>query len=696
MDVLKLFLSYKFRSDEETFVSEIFYILRKQPGIDVFYWDHAAQSGNFNEQLKNMINDCDFFLFFWGEMIGKTQKDEARFALNNQKNIIPVLLPNRFTSKPLEDIPDSLEELLDKLEKKTSVSVSNLDPEHRHEESLECAKRILKIAGKIWIPEDGLPIGYPFQYEKDIIKEFIEGDGKLSLDRVREGCPRTWPKVDRRQAERENPIKNDIGGFRDQDSEDSQVIPVALADYHMNELEKRRCLASLELTFPEAGPRKSLYYPKPRQREMNVGILVSGGIAPGINSVISGIVKRHVLYHKNVLEHKDQTDPYNSLNIYAYQEGFKSLMKNFDGPERKKLYASNDSTKKSDEWIKETIYSKSDRGGSIIPTSRADDLLDQKNRKAHFEAIVSKLSDIDILYIVGGDGSMKAAHAISNYAAQSKRKLAVVTIPATMDNDILWVWQSFGFLSAVEYSRSVIRQIYTEVTSNPRVSIIQLFGSDSGFVAAHAALASGVCDLVLIPEQAYRSDRVVDFIIEKILKPRFIAGTDGRSPYGIILLAEAAIPTDALNSEIIKTAELLDKEIDAIKTYIENDCRVKGQTPDVLRSASLKILTKMLRHRLDRETDSYWKNFRVLINEPRHLIRSVPPSLSDIIIGERLGSLAVDAAMAGYRDFMISQWLTEYVLVPLKLVVLGRKRIPKGGIFWQSVRANTGQPSDLC
>ncbi len=52
----------------------------------------------------------------------------------------------------------------------------------------------------------------------------------------------------------------------------------------------------------------------------------------------------------------------------------------------------------------------------------------------------------------------------------------------------------------------------------------------------------------------------------------------------------------------------------------------------------------------------------------------------------------VDNAMAGYRDFIVSQWLTEFVLVPLDLVVLGRKRVPIDGIFWKSVRAKTGQP----
>ena len=83
-------------------------------------------------------------------------------------------------------------------------------------------------------------------------------------------------------------------------------------------------------------------------------------------------------------------------------------------------------------------------------------------------------------------------------------------------------------------------------------------------------------------------------------------------------------------------------------------------------------------------------------SEPRHLIRSVPPGSSEVIFAERLGTLAVDNAMAGYTDFMISQWLTEYVLVPLELVGLGRKRIPKDGIFWKSVIAKTGQPLNLC
>jgi len=93
--------------------------------------------------------------------------------------------------------------------------------------------------------------------------------------------------------------------------------------------------------------------------------------------------------------------------------------------------------------------------------------------------------------------------------------------------------------------------------------------------------------------------------------------------------------------------------------------------------------------------EPYFETFRVFTSEPRHLLRSAAPSGEDLIFGGRLGALAVDNAMAGYTDFMISQWLTEFVLVPLPLVVLGRKRVPQTGIFWKSVLAKTGQPSKL-
>jgi 6-phosphofructokinase 1 len=255
------------------------------------------------------------------------------------------------------------------------------------------------------------------------------------------------------------------------------------------------------------------------------------------------------------------------------------------------------------------------------------------------------------------------------------------------------VWQSFGFLSAVEEARQVILHMHTEVSSNPRVGIIQLFGSDSGFIASHAGYSTA-CDLVLIPEDPMTMNEIVAHV-SKRLTDRFGNGQNSAGPYAIVVMAETALPADAEAYVNDPRAGLSDKEKKALEDFLCNGRRVRGQTPDELRRAGLKIVSRVLQDRIQKELEppEYWKDFRVITNEPRHLIRSIPPSVTDVIFGERLGALAVDNAMAGYTDFMVSQWLTEFVLVPLPLVVLGRKRVPTNGIFWKSVLSKTGQRS---
>ena len=88
------------------------------------------------------------------------------------------------------------------------------------------------------------------------------------------------------------------------------------------------------------------------------------------------------------------------------------------------------------------------------------------------------------------------------------REIIISTIPKTMDNDILWAWQSFGFMSAVDKAKEFAIHLHTEAKSNPRLCVMQLFGSDSGFVVSHAALASNVCDLALIPEVEFDTETI--------------------------------------------------------------------------------------------------------------------------------------------------------------------------------------------
>ncbi|MGA2991277.1 MAG: 6-phosphofructokinase [Candidatus Korobacteraceae bacterium] len=269
-----------------------------------------------------------------------------------------------------------------------------------------------------------------------------------------------------------------------------------------------------------------------------------------------------------------------------------------------------------------------------------------------------------------------------------------------------WVWQSFGFMSAVEKACECLRLLQTEAVSNPRLCVIQLFGSDSGFTVSHTALASLQCDAALIPEIQFDMERLFQHMHTRLL-PRYRFADNKtvspESPFGMIVMAETAVPEDwyryvrwqehlqrvGLDAENllqhvvdpmarsfiqdqlasltpkVPTVELSREEVEALILFVENGRRVYGETPDALRTASLRLVSEVLKYRIQHEMgkdaagkDTYWKTFRVFTNEPRHLVRSSPPSANDIIIGRRFGMLAVDNAMAGYTDFMISQWLT--------------------------------------
>jgi 6-phosphofructokinase len=202
---------------------------------------------------------------------------------------------------------------------------------------------------------------------------------------------------------------------------------------------------------------------------------------------------------------------------------------------------------------------------------------------------------------------------------------------------------------------------------------------------------SGVVNLALIPEIEFSMEQVCAYMHGR-LQDHF---EQGRSPYGVVVMSETAIPTDVERYIDDPDVKLEDEEKKEIRKFIEQDRVVRGQTPDALRTGGLKIVSRVLQRELRNSPQGYWENLRVFTNEPRHLLRSLEPSAADIVFGQRLGCLAVDNAMAGFNDFMVSQWMTEFVLVPLELVVLGRKRVPPKGIFWRSVLASTGQPSDL-
>ncbi len=705
-------------SADSAFVLQVASHLRRYVDIpfDVFAFEDPQREGrDFVGVLDERLRNATHLVVFVGRKFSKWQVNEVNAwirlesARKRPRKAIIVAISGQ--QKP-QQMPHKLSQFAQGDE--FLPDTYRLVVPHQ---SFKCARDIVQRMGLAWQGADGLPHNpHLFDFEKRVIDFFILKSGVdlsaplhdkadketyLSIrQRLFDGCPDRWPEVRMLEGSRtKNRLPQSLSGvFR---PHDSMVVASALT---------RLDCARGELSFCEAGPREELYYPQP-SKQLNVGILVSGGIAPGINAVIDAIVQRHWLYRRY--------HPHD-LQIFGFENGWLAFndIDNFmkrlcpGGKSHPDAIIAGENATETSEYVTE--------GGSILGTARDDEIRDPETRTKRLAEIASQLfhHNIDILYVIGGDGSMKAAHALSNVAHSmpqwKKRPLSVVAIPKSMDNDIMWVWQSFGFASAVQKAREIVEQLHTEIKSNPRLCVVQLYGSDSGFVVSHtvAASATGHCDLALIPEQPFTMVGVATHLAGRI------CASGRRIPYGMVVMAETAIPEDALEclgerkprthkdlyEKVAKSITLSDAERAAILNFDQMRLagrRIEGQTDDTLRQASLRLVTQalpILMSAVDVSHNTFvpdWTRLRLLVNEPRHLLRAIPPSTSDITTAQRLGVLAVDNSLAGYTDFMISNWLTEYVLVPLKLVVLGRKRIPPSGMFWKSVLAQTGQPASL-
>ncbi len=460
--------------------------------------------------------------------------------------------------------------------------------------------------------------------EKQIVRDYVKGKKRF---------PEISPP--RRPAAFDNPASEEqLGAFRDLDRRKTVTADIELIE----ELQKKH--KSIPC-FLEAGPRKKLVFGVPNNgQSLNVAVVTAGGLAPGLNSVVHSIVERHDKTYAKLL---------GNGKVYGFLDSFNGLAG--DSPSWMQLHS--DDTEK---WL--------DKGGSELGNMRG---IKENSIDDWAKSISEKLKrwSINILYVIGGDGSLGAAHAI----ARAARDTIVVGIPKTMDNDILWVWQSFGFNTAVERAAHFINALHDEVQGTRRVCVVEFFGAQSGFVAANAALASGHVDLVMIPEvfgtNGMTAERAIEILREyrKYLRRRVLEKHS--NAHGLVVLAEGvATELERLNVKLNGKNVRKDQSAEQITTFLGDGLFTMANRP---------VIT-----------------FHV---EPRYYVRAYKANAHDQVYCKRLGALAVDNALAGFTDFMISQWLTEYVLVPLELVAGGRKRVPTGGIFWKQVVASTGQPS---
>jgi len=209
-----------------------------------------------------------------------------------------------------------------------------------------------------------------------------------------------------------------------------------------------------------AGPRRQLYF---TPMETRLGIVTCGGLCPGLNDVIRGLVMES--YYR-----------YGISDVYGFRNGFRGCA----------IAGRNDVVELDVELVSE-IH---EQGGTILGTSRGPQ---------ESTAIVDNLMrlGINILCVIGGDGTMRGGLAISKEIAKRNLEIAVVGVPKTIDNDIQFIDKSFGFETAYSKAIEAIYAAHNEAHSTPNgVGVVKLMGRYSGFIACYATLATSHVNFV--------------------------------------------------------------------------------------------------------------------------------------------------------------------------------------------------------
>jgi len=375
-----------------------------------------------------------------------------------------------------------------------------------------------------------------------------------------------------------------------------------------------------ETGFEKAGPREKIFFDPAKTR---AAIVTCGGLCPGLNNVIRSVFLE-LFYNYGVRE------------ILGVQNGFRGLT--FKGPSP--LLLTLDDV--------EDIHRD---GGTILSSSRG-----QQETGEMVDFLVHH--EIDILICIGGDGTQRGSHEIAQEVARRKLPISIVGVPKTIDNDIQFVRQTFGFYTAIETARAILDGAHCESKGAPNgIGLVKLMGRDSGFIAAGAAVASQEVNFVLVPEIPIVLDGPKGFLAT--LHQRMVD-----RHHAVIVIAEGA------GQDLLAAAEDTDSSGNRKKADIG------------------KFLKKQIK--------TYFKEQDTEINlkyiDPSYIIRSVPANSQDARLCDSYARQAVHAAMAGKTDLIIGDWYSVYVHVPIAAAVASCKQIDPEGDLWSAVISATGQP----
>ena len=219
-----------------------------------------------------------------------------------------------------------------------------------------------------------------------------------------------------------------------------------------------------------------------------IGVLTSGGDAPGMNAAIRAVVRAGI---------------YNNFKVMGIRQGYSGLI---DGD----IYEMNLSS------VADIIH----RGGTMLRSARSDEFKTEKGFKKALNVL--DVFGIDGLVVLGGDGTLKGARELSNAG------IPTIGIPCTIDNDCGYSDFTIGFYTAVETVVDAISKIRDTSTSHGRANVIEVMGRNCGDIALYAGLAGGA-ESIIVPEK--------EFDIDDVAK-RALQGKNRGKLHHIIILAE--------------------------------------------------------------------------------------------------------------------------------------------------------------
>ena len=246
----------------------------------------------------------------------------------------------------------------------------------------------------------------------------------------------------------------------------------------------------------------------------SIGILTSGGDAPGMNAAIRAVTRAGIS---------------NGMRTFGIYRGFKGLISD-----------------EIEEFKTNSVSNIIQQGGTILKTARSDEFLTTEGRITAFENM--KKYGMDALVVIGGDGSLTGASVFAN-----EFNIPVVGLPATIDNDLNGTDTTIGYDTALNTIMQSMDKIRDTATSHERLFFVEVMGRNCGFLALNSAIASGA-EAAIIPEISIEKDQLGELIEQGFRKSKSSS---------MVLVAESEVTGGAM-----KLAARVKKE------YPQYDARV--------------------------------------------------------------------------------------------------------------------------